>query len=115
MAAGSEGCRALETRLDFGQITRSYEQYLNSFAPFEAVPDSSPRQEHPESFRPKNVRCRNGEIWQIWALTKVVRLKKYGRKRLVVVHETTDLSDAPRFLLTDALHLSIDNNCRVNS
>ncbi len=34
----------------------------------------------------------------------VVRLKKYGRKRLVIVHETSDLSDAPRFLLTDALH-----------
>ena len=38
------------------------------------------------------------------AFTKVVRLKKYGRKRLVIVHETEDLSDAPRFLLTDALH-----------
>jgi hypothetical protein len=62
------------------------------------------RQEHPESFRHKNVRCRNGEIREIWAFTKVVRLKKYGRKRLVVVHETADLSDAPRFLLTDALH-----------
>ncbi len=34
----------------------------------------------------------------------VVRLKKSGRKRLVMVHETPDLSDAPRFLLTDALH-----------
>jgi hypothetical protein len=29
--------------LDFGQITRSYEQYLNGFAPFEAVPDSAYR------------------------------------------------------------------------
>ena len=36
--------------------------------------------------------------------TKVVRLKKYGRKRLVMVHETADLNDDPRFLLTDALH-----------
>ena len=34
----------------------------------------------------------------------VVRLKKYGRKRLVIIHETSDLSDVPRFLLTDALH-----------
>ena len=38
-----------------------------------------------------------------WAFTKVVRLKRYGRKRLVIVHEQEDLSDAPRFLLTDAL------------
>ncbi|NJL55728.1 hypothetical protein HC928_11355 [bacterium] len=62
------------------------------------------KQEHPEAFQPKQVRCRNGEIRAIWAFTKVVRLKKYGRKRLVIVHETADLSDAPRFLLTDALH-----------
>ncbi len=56
------------------------------------------------SFRPKTVRCRNGKTRQIWAFTKVIRLKKYGRKRLVICHETADLSDAPRFLLTDALH-----------
>lgn len=62
------------------------------------------RQAHPESFRHKKVRCRNGKIREIWAFTKVVRLKKYGRKRLVIIHETDDLSDAPRFLLTDALH-----------
>ena len=62
------------------------------------------KRSHPESFRHKLVRCRNGEKRDIWAFTKVVRLKKYGRKRLVIVHETSDLSDAPRFLLTDALH-----------
>jgi len=33
----------------------------------------------------------------------VVRLKKYGRKRLVIVHDQADLSDPPRVLLTDAL------------
>ena len=59
---------------------------------------------HRESFRHKSVRCRNQEQREIWAFTKVVRLKKYGRKRLVIVHEKSDLSDAPRFLLTDALH-----------
>ncbi|ASC70534.1 hypothetical protein XM38_014730 [Halomicronema hongdechloris C2206] len=32
-----------------------------------------------------------------------MRLKKYGRKRLVIVHEQADLSDPPRVLLTDAL------------
>ena len=60
--------------------------------------------EHPESFRHKLVRCRNGEKREIWAFTKVVRLKKYGRKRLVIIHEKSDLSDSPRFLFTDALH-----------
>lgn len=60
--------------------------------------------DHSESFRPYKVRCRNGEIKDYWAFTKVVRLKRYGRKRLVIVHETEDLSDPPRFLLTDAKH-----------
>jgi hypothetical protein len=62
------------------------------------------KQEHPEAFQPKQVRCRNGKIRELWAFTKVVRLKQYGCKRLVIGHETADLSDAPRFLLTDALH-----------
>jgi hypothetical protein len=62
------------------------------------------RRTHPESFRPVQVRCRNGETKGFWAFTKVVRLKRYGRKRLVIVHEREDLGDAPRFLLTDALH-----------
>jgi len=35
---------------------------------------------------------------------KGVRLKRYGRKRVVIVHEQADLQDAPRFLLTDARH-----------
>jgi hypothetical protein len=50
------------------------------------------------------VSCRNGEEKCCWVFTKVVRLKRYGRKRLVIVHEQEDLTDAPRFLLTDALH-----------
>lgn len=62
------------------------------------------RTKHPESFRHKSVQCRNGKKRDIWAFTKVVRLKKYTRKRLVIVHEKSDLSDAPLFLLTDALH-----------
>ena len=41
---------------------------------------------------------------EYWAYTKVVRLKRYGRKRLVIVHETADLSDPPRYLLTSANH-----------
>lgn len=41
---------------------------------------------------------------QFWAFSKTIRLKKYGRKRLVIVHEQEDLSNEPRFLLADALH-----------
>lgn len=62
------------------------------------------RQHHAESFRPVTVRCRNGDQKQFWAFTQVVRLKKYGRKRLVIVHERQDLQDTPRFLVTDAWH-----------
>ncbi len=60
--------------------------------------------QHPESFRFYRVKCRNGEIKSIWAFSKTVRLKKYGKKRLVIVHEKEDLSDTPRFLVTSALH-----------
>ncbi|MGE0825166.1 MAG: hypothetical protein AB7G75_21675 [Candidatus Binatia bacterium] len=38
------------------------------------------------------------------SFTKTVRLKKYARKRIVMVHECAGLSDSPRFLLTDAKH-----------
>jgi hypothetical protein len=62
------------------------------------------RQTHHESFRPMQVRCRHGETKSYWAFTKVVRLKRYGRKRLVMVHEQEDLGDVPRFLLSDARH-----------
>jgi hypothetical protein len=62
------------------------------------------RREPPARFRPLRVCCRNGEPTSWWAFTKVVRLKRYGRKRLVSVHEQEDLGDAPRFLLSDARH-----------
>ena len=62
------------------------------------------RQAHQESFRAVRVHCRNGETKPFWVFTKVIRLKRYGRKRLVIVHDQQDLGDAPRFLLTDALH-----------
>src|SRR5215831_2625583 len=60
--------------------------------------------EHRESFRSIIVHGRNGEKKPYWAFTKTVRLKRYGRKRLVIVHEPQDLMDAPRFFVTDALH-----------
>ncbi|MBI3413000.1 MAG: hypothetical protein HY051_02900 [Candidatus Aenigmarchaeota archaeon] len=66
--------------------------------------DKELREQHPESFREVRARCRNGEEKTHFAFTKVVRLRRYGRKRLVIVHEKEDLKDEPRFLLTDALH-----------
>ena len=62
------------------------------------------REKHPESFHLAKVTCRNGETKEYWAFTKTVRLKRYGRKRLVIVYETADLSDPPRYLLTSAKH-----------
>ena len=61
-------------------------------------------QQHPQSFRPRQVTPRNGEEKRYWVFSKTVRLKRYGRKRLVMVHEHEELSDAPRCLLTDARH-----------
>ena len=37
-------------------------------------------------------------------LPKPIRLKRYGRKRIAMVHERSDLTDKPRFLVTDAVH-----------
>jgi hypothetical protein len=64
------------------------------------------QREHPESVRRVRVRVRgrNGETRSHWAFTKVVRLKRYGRKRVVIVHDREQLDDAPRFLVTDAPH-----------
>jgi len=62
------------------------------------------KHKHPEGFRSIIVHGRNGEKKPYWAFTKTVRLKRYGRKRLVIVHAQQDLTDAPRFFVTDALH-----------
>jgi hypothetical protein len=50
------------------------------------------------------VQCRNGEIKDYWVLTKQVRLKRYGHKRLSIVYETSELTNTPRYYLTEALH-----------
>ena len=67
----------------------------------------------PSSFRHAQIKGRNGETKSFWAFTKVVRLKKYGKKRLVIAYETEDLSDKPRFLLADALHWDITRIIRT--
>lgn len=65
------------------------------------------RHDSPQSFRHYRIRQRNGKVKEIWAFSKVLRLKTIGRKRIVIVHETEDLSDTPRFLVTDALHWDV--------
>lgn len=62
------------------------------------------RQEHPQAFRRYTVTLRNGKTKTFWAFSKVGRFKKYGKKRLFIIHEQEDLSDAPQYLFTNALH-----------
>jgi hypothetical protein len=62
------------------------------------------KQQHPTSFRRIEYRTRNGETRICWGFSKCVRLKRYGKKRILIVHEQEDLSDKPRFLVTSALH-----------
>jgi hypothetical protein len=61
------------------------------------------RHQAPQSFRPLQVHCRRGETKTFWAFTKTVRLRRDGRKRIGIIHEREELTDAPRFLLPDAL------------
>ncbi len=53
------------------------------------------RQEHPESFRKVTVQKRNGKLETYWVFTKCVRLRRYGKKRIYIIHRTEDLSDTP--------------------
>jgi hypothetical protein len=57
-----------------------------------------------KSFRPVIVKQRDGKTKSYMVFSKVVRLKKYNKKRLVIVCETMDLTDNPKFLITDAKH-----------
>ena len=59
---------------------------------------------HPEAFRKTTVKLRNGKTKIYWVFTKTVRLKKYGKNRIFIIHENENLSDDPRFLVTNALH-----------
>lgn len=50
------------------------------------------------------MRGRKGEQKPVWVFTKTVRLNRYGRQRIVRVHERAELTDTPRFFVTAALH-----------
>lgn len=63
------------------------------------------KEDSPQSFRFIQAPQRSGKCKDYWVFTKVLRLKKgYGKKRIAIVHERSDLQDNPRFLITDALH-----------
>jgi hypothetical protein len=62
------------------------------------------RRDHPQAFRKHTATLRNGETRTCWIFSKVVRLKRYGKLRLFVVHDEEDLSDTPQYLVTNALH-----------
>jgi len=62
------------------------------------------RRDHPETFRKHTATLRNGETRTGWIFSKVVRLKRYGKLRLFIVHDEEDLSDTPQYLVTNALH-----------
>ncbi len=62
------------------------------------------KDEHPESFRYLEVKQRNNTMKEYWIFTKAVRIKKYGKKRLVIAYEREDLSDEPHFFLSSANH-----------
>ena len=59
---------------------------------------------HPESFRHIRIKKRNGKLRDYWVFTKTVRLKKYGRVKLAIVHENEDLSDNAYYLISNAKH-----------
>lgn len=63
------------------------------------------KENSPKSFRQYSVKLRAGNVQDYWVFSKVLRLKRgYGRKRILIAHEQADLKDAPRFLVTDAIH-----------
>ena len=62
------------------------------------------KEQHPESFRRVEFQTRTGQTKVRWCFSKVVRLKRYGKKRVLFVYEQEDLDDNPRFLVTSALH-----------
>ena len=61
------------------------------------------QQDPPERLRPVIVPGRHGERTPFWTFTKTVRVTRYGRQRVVMVHETQDVRAAPRVLVPEAL------------
>jgi hypothetical protein len=50
------------------------------------------------------VRCRKGRRKEFGTFTTTVRLKRSGRKRIARVHDRADLTDTPRFVVSEARH-----------
>lgn len=76
--------------------------YLNEWVRIDEVAQHL-KESSPQAFQHKKARLRTGEEKSFWVFSKVLRLKgEWGRKRIAIVHEKEDLSDPPRFLITNA-------------
>jgi hypothetical protein len=62
------------------------------------------KEQHPQSFRRIEYQTGAGETTIGWGFSQAVRRKRYGNKRLLMVHQEEDLNDKPRCLVTKALH-----------
>jgi hypothetical protein len=62
------------------------------------------KEPHPQSCRRIESQTGAGKTKVGWGFSQAVRLKRYGKKRILIVHQEDDLSDKPRFLVTNALH-----------
>jgi hypothetical protein len=62
------------------------------------------RRNSPLSFREAKIQTANQTIAIWYVFTRSVRLEGYGRKRIVIAHDTPDLSGTPLYLFTDALY-----------
>jgi len=61
------------------------------------------REESPQSFRSSSILDTHEVSRPVYIFSRSVRLDHYGRKRIVIMHGTEDLSDPPLFLFIDAL------------
>jgi hypothetical protein len=62
------------------------------------------RHDSPQSFREAIIQSADGISKAWYVFTRSLRLGDYGRKRIVIAYDTSDLSGAPLYLFTDALY-----------
>jgi len=60
------------------------------------------RHDSPQSFREAIIQSADGTSQAWYIFTRSVRLDDYGRKRIVIAYDTSDLSGPPLYLFTDA-------------
>lgn len=53
------------------------------------------------AYRKGEIKQRNGEYKEYWTFTKVVHLKKLGKKRIAISYDNKELKGEPKFLVTN--------------